>query len=239
MVYGAVATNPAFIPETAEFQGQPRYSFVRELREIESFVNGFRRQASGMIITTLRFAHALGSGAGGPLARWLASSAPPVPLGFDPRMQVIHTEDVVAALVHAVQVDAPGIFNVAADDQVLTLLQLITSVGKIPALTLHPFLYWGIDAAKALSPTILSLFPVEVDYLRYHCVGATERMRDQLGFAPQYTAREAVSAFAAELDARRYAGLQDVAGALQEQLQNVRELRRRLRERAASDDGDV
>ena len=37
-------------------------------------------------------------------------------MGFDPMMQIIHEDDVVAALIHAVDNDLPGVYNVAAED---------------------------------------------------------------------------------------------------------------------------
>lgn len=239
MIYGAVPTHSVVLPETTEFQGRPVYSYLRELREIETFINGFRRQAPEMTITTLRFAHPLGPAAAGPLARWLSLAAAPVPLGFDPRMQIIHTADVVNALVHAVEVDAPGIYNVAADDEVLTVLQLLGIVGKVPLPVVHLFLHWGVDLTKALNPSLLSVAPLEPAFLRFACVADTTRMRDELGFAPQYTAREAVNAFAAVLRTRRYAGLGATTYALRDQLEEVIDMRRRLNRRADLDSSDT
>lgn len=236
MIYGAARTHSVLLPETTEFKSHPEYSYVQELREIETFINGFRRQAPEMSITTLRFAHPLGSGADGPLARWLALPMPPVPLGFDPRMQVIHTADVVHALVHAVEADASGIYNIAADDEVLTVLQILGIVGKAPLPVVHLFLHWGVDLTKALNPSLLSAAPLEPSYLRFACVADTTRMREELGFVPQCTAREAVSAYAAMLRTQRYAGLGTTTNALRDQLEEVIEMRRRLSRRATPDD---
>jgi len=40
----------------------------------------------------------------------------PTMMGFDPMVQLIHEDDVLAALFHAVANDVPGVFNVAAED---------------------------------------------------------------------------------------------------------------------------
>ena len=81
-VYGASPAHPAFIDEETGFRGQPRYAFVRELREIETFINGFRRQYPEMILTSLRFANILGEGVPSPMARYLSPAHGPGFAGF-------------------------------------------------------------------------------------------------------------------------------------------------------------
>ena len=78
-------------------------------------------------------------------------SLPAVPtiLGFDPRYQFVHEDDVVAALAHAVTCDVPGIYNVAGDG-VLALTEVIDLLGKQYAPILPP---WGTGlAARAAAP---------------------------------------------------------------------------------------
>ena len=50
-------------------------------------------------------------------------------LGFDPRLQFVHEDDVVHALEHAAFHRVPGVYNVAADG-VLALSEVIGLVGK-------------------------------------------------------------------------------------------------------------
>ena len=69
-------------------------------------------------------------------------SLPVVPmiLGFDPRYQFVHEDDVVHALEHAVEHELPGVFNVAADG-VLALSEVAGLLGKplraVPAAVGH------------------------------------------------------------------------------------------------------
>ena len=60
MVYGAAADNSAFLLEDAPLRGGRRTGYNRHRCEIESFVNGFRRQAPEMEIAILRFANIVG-----------------------------------------------------------------------------------------------------------------------------------------------------------------------------------
>ena len=66
-------------------------------------------------VTVLRFANGLGAG---PCTTRTPGCSRcrscPAILGFDPRYQFIHEDDIVGALVHAVREDLPGIYNGAA-----------------------------------------------------------------------------------------------------------------------------
>ena len=55
-----------------------------------------------MTVTTLRFANIIGPTANTPMTRFLSTPATPRLLGFDPMLQVIHEDDVIGALAHAV-----------------------------------------------------------------------------------------------------------------------------------------
>ena len=54
----------------------------------------------------------------------------PMILGFDPRMQFVHEEDIVGCLEHAVRHDLPGAYNCAGDG-VLALTEAISLLGKV------------------------------------------------------------------------------------------------------------
>ena len=76
-------------------------------------------------------------------------------LGFDPRYQFIHEDDIVAVLEHAVREELPGIYN-AAGDGVLVLSEVASLLGKPLAPVLPP---WGTgpgprgaEAARAQHP---------------------------------------------------------------------------------------
>ena len=62
-------------------------------------------------------------------------------LGFDPRWQFVHEDDIAGALHHAVTHELPGIYNVAADG-VLALSEIAGLLGK-PLLPVLP--PWGTE----------------------------------------------------------------------------------------------
>ncbi len=201
-VYGAVADNPAFLCEESAFRGQPTYAYVRELREIETLINGYRRQQNGMIITVLRFANLLGGGLRSPLARYLALPAAPTLLGFEPRLQVLHYTDALRVLGQCLLQDHDGVFNIAADPP-LPLYQLLALARTPPLPIVHPLAYRGLAMGRVLSQRSAALAAMPWDYLRYTWVADTGRMQDELDFRPTHDARQTVREFGESLWAYR------------------------------------
>lgn len=197
LVYGAAPTNSAFLREDHPLGGSKGYGYIHDLIEIEGFCNGFQRQSPDLVLTTLRFAPIVGPKAVTPLTRFLREEEAFVLMGFDPMMQVIHEDDVVGALALAVLKDVPGVFNVAAEG-VLPLWRLMGLAGKLPAPVIHLLAYASVSL---LGPRYA---PLDLDYLRYPCVGDLDQMRTGLKFAPQYTAVEALREFASQQRLRRY-----------------------------------
>jgi UDP-glucose 4-epimerase len=193
-VYGARPTNPAFLTEESPLRGSKRYGYVRDLVEIETFCNVFRRRVPQMNLTVLRFASIVGPSADTPMVRFLKQPWAPSLMGFDPMMQVIHEDDVVEALAYAALNDVPGAFNVAAEG-VLPLSKIRGLAGKLPVAVLHPFAYWGVGLMGGIGLPVSRYMPIEPNYLRYPWVGDLTRMHRDLGFEPLHTAEDTLCEF--------------------------------------------
>jgi UDP-glucose 4-epimerase len=227
LVYGALLMNSTYLGEEQPLNGSKAYGYLRDQVEVESFVKDFRGHYPEMLITCLRFAHIVGPKAATPMTRFLREEEAFVLLGFDPLMQLIHEEDAASALVHAVLEDVPGVFNVAADG-VIPLWKLMGLAGKISAPIFHPIAYLAVSV---LGPRYA---PIDLDYLRYPCVGDLARMHEGLGFVPKYTAEETLREFARQQRLRRYT-VDSMARALdEERLRDTIERRRGLRQQAAA-----
>jgi UDP-glucose 4-epimerase len=96
-------------------------------------------------VCVLRFANALGPDLRTSWQSYLSMAAIPTILGFDPRVQFIHEDDMANCLEHAVRHDLDGIFNCAADG-VLALSEVLDLLGKPSAPILPP---WGTALAVA------------------------------------------------------------------------------------------
>ena len=78
-----------------------------------------------------------------PHTQLLCLPAVPTILGFDPRYQFIHEDDIVGVLAHAVLNDLEGVYNGAADG-VLAFSEILGLLGKPPPPILPP---WGTKLA--------------------------------------------------------------------------------------------
>ena len=194
-VYGANPKNSAYLTEDHVLNGNRSVGELRDLVEIEAFCNGFRRQAPNLTLTVLRFPNIIGPTADTSMTRYLKEPLVPVLMGFDPRMQIIHEDDVTGAVMHALLHEAPGVFNVAAEG-VLPLLRVISMAGKIPLPVFHLFAYWGKTVLGRDGNRRFDSIPYDLDTLRYDWVGDLTKMHTEFGFTPKYTSEETLREFA-------------------------------------------
>jgi len=192
LLYGAHADNSAFLPETSPLRSSPRDGVLRDLLEVEGYADAFRAQHEHMSVAVLRFAHIVGPAANTPMTRFLKLPAPPVLLGFDPLLQLVHEADVVAALIHALTHPTDGAYNVAADDRV-PLTRVLRLVNRRPLPIFHPLAYRAAKLLRGAVAAYTRWTPIEWDYLRYSCTGDLSRMHRELQFEPRYTAVEALA----------------------------------------------
>jgi hypothetical protein len=112
----------------------------------------------------------------------------PMILGFDPRYQFVHEDDVVHALEHAVKHRVPGTYNVAGDG-VLALSEVAGLLGKPYAPVLPP---WGTGIATTVLRRLgVEIPPEALEQMRYGR-GVDNRRFKASGFNYQHTSRETV-----------------------------------------------
>jgi UDP-glucose 4-epimerase len=236
-VYGARPSNDAFLTEGHALRGSKRSGTIRDLMEIETFCRSFSRRTPQPAVTILRFASIVGTTVDTPMTRFLEDRHAPSLLGFDPRMQIIHEEDVVEALVHAVLNDSHGAINVAAED-IIPLNKMRGLAGK-PSLAIpHLLAYWSQKLPASPGHRGNDALPIEPDYLRYPWVADLRRMREELGFVPRYNAEDTLREFAerqhaAPLELGPIGMARD-----EEHLRDLIEQRRQARTKRAEDGGE-
>jgi UDP-glucose 4-epimerase len=196
--YGCERDDPAYFTEDMERPYPPRTPIETDIVEAERAVEAFAGRNGDVTVTVLRFANALGPDISTSHSALLALPAVPSILGFDPRYQFIHEDDVPGVLEHAARHELRGVFN-AAGDGVLVLSEIASLLGKPLAPILPP---WGTGIAAAALRRAGVRIPAEVlQQLRYgraldnRCLKAT-------GYALRATTRETVQAFAEHLRIR-------------------------------------
>jgi nucleoside-diphosphate-sugar epimerase len=132
--------------------------------------------------------------------RTLAAAVPGLkPVLPDPGlpMQLVHHDDVAAAIAAAtVGEGPPGAYNIAADDT-LSFTDLARALGAYAVPVPHAAVVAAVRAMNALP-----LLPAQAEWLnavRTPMVMDTSRAREQLGFAPRHTSRETLEQMAAAL----------------------------------------
>jgi UDP-glucose 4-epimerase len=196
--YGCEQDDPAFFTEAMRRPHPPRTRLESDIVEAEKAVDGFAQRNPDVTVTVLRFVNALGPDLRTSHTELFGLPAVPCILGFDPRYQFIHEEDLVGVLRFAASRDLPGIYN-AAGDGVLALSEVASLLGKPLAPILPP---WGSSlAAAALRPLGVRV-PDEVrNQLRYGR-GLDNRKLKAAGYAYGFTSREAVLKHAEAMRAR-------------------------------------
>jgi UDP-glucose 4-epimerase len=193
--YGCEQDDPAFFDETMGRPHPPHTPIERDIVEAEASLNEFAERNPNTSVTTLRFANVLGPDVRTAHIALLSLPAVPMILGFDPRYQFVHEEDVVHALEHAVRNDLRGAYNVAADG-VLALTEVAGLLGKRYAPVLPP---WGTGLAAGVLRRLGLRIPPELQKQLRFGRGVDNRRYKAAGFRYGYTSRETVIALAEHL----------------------------------------
>jgi UDP-glucose 4-epimerase len=186
--YGCEVDDPGFFSEEMERSHPPRTSIERDIVEAESALAEFAGANPDTTVTTLRCTEVIGGEPRGAHTALLSLPVVPSILGFDPRWQFIHEDDVIGALAHAARHDLPGSYNVAADG-VLALSEIASLLGKPLIPVLPP---WGTVFAAAQLRRLGLRIPVEMLRQLRFGRGLDNRRLKASGYVYRYTTREAV-----------------------------------------------
>jgi UDP-glucose 4-epimerase len=186
--YGSEQDDPAFFTEKMCRPHAPGTPIERDICEAEANVSDFRHKNPETTVTVLRFANALGPDLKTSWQSYLHLPVIPTILGFDPRVQFIHEDDMANCLEHAVKYDLDGTFNCAADG-VLVLSEVVGLLGKTMVPVLPP---WGTAlAAQGLRRAGVPLQSEMLPSLRFGRALDNRRYK-ATGFVYQHTTRETV-----------------------------------------------
>ncbi|MEZ5093153.1 NAD-dependent epimerase/dehydratase family protein [Nocardioides sp.] len=193
-VYGASSRDPAMFTEDMHPKKLPRSGYAKDVYEIEGYVRGFARRRPDVRVTMLRCANVIGPDVISPMSSYFQLPVIPRVLGFDPRLQFLHQDDLFSVLQHSVNHEQSGTFNVAGDG-VLLLSQAIRMLGK-QSLPMPGAALGGLGQMLR-SSRVADYSPEQLAVLTFGRGMDTTRMRSELGFEPAYTTTEAFADFAA------------------------------------------
>lgn len=189
-VYGSEPQAPQFFTEDMARLYPLRTRFQRDVAEIENLFATFARRHPDVVCTMLRYQPAIGPSLDTQVARYLSLPVAPTYLGFDPRIQLVHEDDALVALVAAVCRPVHGAVNVAGEGTI-GLTRMLRTAGRVSLPLIGPAFGPVVDGMRRggladLSPDFRRL-------LRYGRAVDTSRLSDEVGFEPRFSTEAAVS----------------------------------------------
>ncbi|MFI8380889.1 SDR family oxidoreductase [Pseudomonas sp. NPDC079086] len=190
--YGYDPQNAEWLDEDQPLRGHAQFAYAKHKREVEVLLAEARVQHPQLKQLILRPGTILGKQVNNQLTELFKKSAVLGIRGSDSRFVFIWDQDVVDIICRGLRQQSAGIFNLAGDGA-LSLKEIAELLGKpyraLPA--------WLIRTAlRVLKPLGLSPYgPEQVDFLRYRPVLSNRRLKQDFGFSPRYSSREAFVAF--------------------------------------------
>lgn len=191
-VYGSSGVDPAMFTEDMAARRQPSGGIPLDHLSVEGYVRGMSRKRPDIDVTILRMPAILGLPEPTVFGELLAPSIAPLLMGYDPRIQLLHPQDALDALVRATTGAPPGTYNIAGEG-VLTLSQAIRRAGHVPLPVLAPT--FKLASRLLSSEGLRDIGASQLQFLRFGRVVDTTRMRSEFGFTPRYTTEEALHAY--------------------------------------------
>jgi nucleoside-diphosphate-sugar epimerase len=188
VAYGAHPDNDVPLTETSPLRGTPGFPYSEHKRDVEAWLWPWHAAGEGPALTVLRSAAVMGPGVQNFITRLLELPVLPVVDGQLPPLQFVHLDDVVSAIIHAIDEGLDGVFNVAPDGW----LEHDRLVGLIPRGTVEvsaELLTGLVDRSLRLG--VGELPPAIVALFRHPWVLSNERLR-ATGWEPTSTNEEAL-----------------------------------------------
>ena len=195
-MYGASSRDPAMFTEEMGPKRVPSTGYAKDVYEVEGYVRGFARRRPDVNVTTIRAANVIGPHVVSPITSYFRLPVIPRVLGFDPRMQFLHEDDLLDVLRHAAVSDVSGTFNVAGDGM-LMLSQAIRRLNKT-TVPMPPFAVGRLGSVLRQA-RVADFSPEQLGFLTYGRGVDTTRMREELGFEPRFTTASAFADFGVSL----------------------------------------
>ncbi len=189
-LYGSSARSQEYLNEEAPLMGAQDVA-TSTLVELDMMCTSFMWKHPEVETVVLRPSHIVGKLRNAP-SNYLRLPRLPKLMGFDPLMQVIHEDDVVAAILATLLPGARGVFNVAGPPSVplSTGLELLEKpIVEVPHLLFEPL------ASRMFKSGLWGFPPSEIRFLQYGSTIDDSRIRRELGFQHKYALDEALREF--------------------------------------------
>jgi UDP-glucose 4-epimerase len=185
--YGYHADNAPCLSEDDPIRGNQVFAYAWHKRLVEEMLARARQDHPALQQTIFRIGTILGVTVRNQITDLFDKPRLIGIRGADSPFVFIWDQDVVGAMLHAINTGKAGIYNVAGDGA-MTLREIAQRLDK-PVLALPAWLLCG--ALGVLKPLGLTQYgPEQIDFLRYRPVLSNQRLKHEFGFVPSMTSAQ-------------------------------------------------
>ncbi|MCQ1947102.1 SDR family oxidoreductase [Arthrobacter sp. zg-Y1116] len=198
--YGYHPDNAPWLTESDPLRGNDEFAYSRHKRLVEEELARVREEHPELQQTIFRIGTILGERVRNQITALFDAPKLLRVAGSESPFVFIWDEDVAGIMVQAVVTGRSGIFNVAGDGA-LTVRDIAGLLGRGTVTVPAPVLAAALWLGHLLRLTVHG--PEQVRFLRYRPVLDNTALKQEFGFTPTRTSREAFLAFRAARDAAR------------------------------------
>jgi len=185
--YGYHPDNPPWLTESDPLRGNQSFAYSWHKRLVEEMLADYRKQQPQLEQIVFRIGTILGVTVKNQITDLFEKPRLLAIRGSDSPFVFIHDQDVVGAILHGIDSEKTGIFNVAGDGQ-LGIHEIAARLGKrclvLPAGVLQAAL-WLLKKLK-----LTQYGPEQLDFLRYRPVLDNRRLKEEFGYVPKLSSAE-------------------------------------------------
>jgi len=191
--YGYHPDNPDWLDENDPLRGNDEFEYSKHKRIVEDMLARWREERPELRQIVFRPGTVVGPDVHSPVTDLFEKPVILGIVGADSPFVFIWDQDLVACLVDAVFSDKVGVFNQAGDGA-LTPREIAKMLKK-------PYVPLPASLVKTILWTLKSLGltengPERVNFLRYRPVLSNRRLKEEYGYTPKLSSREAFELYA-------------------------------------------
>jgi UDP-glucose 4-epimerase len=184
---GAWPDNPVPLPDRQPPRARPEFRYAADKAELEQLVAAFAEQHADIAVSWVRPCIVMGPRMDNYLRRVLLKTPLMALLdGHDTPLQLVHEDDVSAAVERILLAEGRGPYNIAPPDW-LTMSRIAALTNRRAVRLPFPLARWLAGLAWGLRFPLHEYPPGFLYFVRFPWVAAPARLEHELGFRFQYS----------------------------------------------------